>query len=354
MKCTLSLYTDYLLSVPKYASATGMSEVMAEELSHDKVTRFLKESYFDSHTVWHAAKRLIRQQVPPDDESGVLIVDDSICEKPYTDENAMICWHYDHSKGRSVKGINFMSLLYVHGESLRVPIEVKIIEKTEAYIDTKTGQTKYKSPQTKNEYFRQMLVTAKQQVSFKYVLGDNWFSSSENIEFITNDLKKHCIMSVECSRTVSLSDKDRKNGVFHRVDQLDQLQEGQAIRVYLRAVKKPIMLVKQVFTNKDGSQGTRFLIATDLTLDFNAITTIFKKRWKVEEYHKSLKQHAALGASPTKIIDTQANHFFASIVAFIKLETLKFKIGKGHFRMKAILLTIATQACFNTIRDWLA
>lgn len=181
-----------------------------------------------------------------------------------------------------------------------------------------------------------MLVTAKQQVSFKYVLGDNWFSSSENIEFITNDLKSTvlCLWSVPGQwRSAIRIEKWRISS-----SRSTRPTSGRPSHTSLPACgQKPIMLVKQVFTNKDGSQGTRFLIATDLTLDFNAITTIFKKRWKVEEYHKSLKQHAALGASPTKIIDTQANHFFASIVAFIKLETLKFKIGKGHFRMKAIL-----------------
>lgn len=126
------------------------------------------------------------------------------------------------------------------------------------------------------------------------------------------------------------------------------------MQVYLRSVDKEVLLVKQVFTNKDGSQGIRFLIATDLTLDFNAITTIYKKRWKVEEYHKALKQHAALAASPTKVIETQANHFYAAIVAFIKLEKLKIKTGQGHFKVKAILFTLATQACLHTIQKWLA
>ena len=31
----------------------------------------------------------------------VLIIDDSIAEKPYTDENDIICWHYDHTSGSS-------------------------------------------------------------------------------------------------------------------------------------------------------------------------------------------------------------------------------------------------------------
>ena len=39
-------------------------------------------------------------------DDGVLIFDDTIQEKPYTDENDLICWHYDHSQNRTVKGIN--------------------------------------------------------------------------------------------------------------------------------------------------------------------------------------------------------------------------------------------------------
>lgn len=354
MYCTLSLYTDYLLSVPKYATATGMSAAFCGQISHDKVSRFLSESYFDSRTIWKTVKPLIRKQVAVDDDSGVLIIDDSICEKPHSEENAMICWHYDHSQGRSVKGINFVSLVYAQGESFCVPLSVTLIEKTQAYQDAKTGELKYRSPKTKNEYFREMLAKSIQQVAFRYVLADSWFSSAENLQYITRDLKKQAIVAVESSRTVALSQKDKKNGLFFRIDQVSQLQEGQALRVYLRALEKEVLLVKQVFTNKDGSQASRFLIATDLTLDFEAITTIYKKRWNVEQYHKSLKQNTALAASPTKIIATQANHFYAAIIAFIKLEKLKIKTGNGHFKLKALLFTIASQACLSAIKNWLA
>jgi hypothetical protein len=36
-------------------------------------------------------------------------LDDSIEEKPYTDENEIICRHFSHAKGRCVKGINILS-----------------------------------------------------------------------------------------------------------------------------------------------------------------------------------------------------------------------------------------------------
>jgi len=354
MDCHLSHYTDYLLSTPKYATATGMSQVFDGKISHDKITRFLAASYLDNTSVWKAVKPLIRKQIPFEDDQGVIIVDDSIAEKPHTDENALICWHYDHSLGRMVKGINFVSLLYAHGEQFSVPLQVALVEKTEAYVDSKSGKTKYKSEKTKNELFRDMLSQATQLVNFKYVLGDSWFSSAENIGRIVNKLGKHAILAVQSSRTVALSDKERKNGQFQRVDQLGQLQEGQAMEVYLRSVDKPVLLVKQVFTNQDGSQGTLFLIATDLTLSWHDIITIYKKRWKVEQYHKSLKLHTAFSASPTKTIETQANHFYAAIIAYIKLEKIKWKTGHGHFRLKAILMLNAAKASLGCIENWLA
>jgi hypothetical protein len=58
----------------------------------------------DSRTLWHLVKPLVRQvEDEVEDEERVLVIDDTIEEKPYTDESELVCWHYDHSKGRSVK-----------------------------------------------------------------------------------------------------------------------------------------------------------------------------------------------------------------------------------------------------------
>lgn len=349
MDCTLETYTDYLLAVTKSATATGMSELFNGKISHDKVTRFLSNSYFDNSTIWQRAKPLVRNHESLTE--GVLIGDDSIAEKAHTDENAMICWHWDHSLGRSVKGVNFLSLLYHSGE-LSVPINVHLIEKTEGYLDKKTGTTKYRSPKTKNQITREMLqATVSQRVQWRYFLGDSWFSSAETINFINDDLKKYYIMAVECSREVAVSEQDKLQGRFHRVDTLSYRDNGIPQRVYLRSVKHPVMLVRQVFTNKDGSQGILYLVSNDTELDYESMTTIYKKRWKVEEYHKSVKQHTALAKSPTKTIATQANHMYASFIAYIKLEAIKLHSGMNHFAIKASLMAVATKAAFLALKQ---
>ena len=73
---------------------------------------------------------------------------------------------------------------------------------------------------------------------------------------------------------------------------------------------------------------------------------IYQKRWKIELYHKSIKQNASLSASPTKRVLSQANHIFSSLVAFCKLELLKIKTSTNHFAMKHRLILKANQAAF--------
>ena len=115
-KALLDLYADYLISSFGPTTATGLSALLEQRVSHDKITRFLSKRQFTSADLWQLVKPLVRKVQNP---NGVLIIDDSIQEKPYTDENDLVCWHYDHSKDRTVKGINFLSGLYqVDGVSL--------------------------------------------------------------------------------------------------------------------------------------------------------------------------------------------------------------------------------------------
>lgn len=336
MECSVDIYTDYLISSTGQVSATGLSKLYDGAISHDQVTRMLTNEYLDSTDLWRKAKPLIRraEAALQKDEFAVLIVDDTIVEKPYTDESALITTYWDHSQKCYVKGVNLLTLFYQLNE-LALPISAQLIEKTQPQLDKKTQKTKFKSEYTKNEYLQQMLRVAQQQFDYKYLLADSWYASKENMNCVLG-LKHHFIFALESSRTVALSEQDRKQGKFQPIDSL-VFPDKTPLRVFLRSVDEALLVVRQVFTNKDGSQGCLYLITSDTTLNYDHITTIYQRRWKVEEYHKSLKQNTSIGNSPTKTPDTQSNHFFASMLAYIKLEALKLKLSVGHFRLKAQL-----------------
>jgi DDE superfamily endonuclease len=344
-KTLFDLYTDFLLSSFGQASATNLSRLVDGAISHDQVTRMLAGEAKRSPHLWQKVKPLVRAV---ESAEGVIIIDDSISEKPYTDENELISWHWDHAHNRPVKGINFLTALY-HVPGVSLPVAFDLVTKTETYLDPKTGQEKRRSPISKHERMRTLLrACVHNAIPFGYVLADLWFASADNMKFIVLGLKKHFVFPLQANRKVALSAETQKQGRYVAVDTLD-LPVGQTRQVWLEDVPFPVLLTKEVFHNKDGSTGVRYLVTDDLTRSYDQIISLYQRRWKVEVYHESLKQHAALEKSPTRTVTTQRNHFFASLCAYVKLESLKLKTGVNHYALKSKIYLAALKTAYQEL-----
>ena len=137
-KQLLDLYSDHLISSFNKTTATGLSQLVDGSVSHDKISRFLAERKYTSKDLWKEVKSTVRQI---ESDTAVLIVDDTIQEKPHSDENELICWHYDHSTGQTVKGINILNMLYSSGDT-KIPVAFELIEKPAVFYDIATTKTK--------------------------------------------------------------------------------------------------------------------------------------------------------------------------------------------------------------------
>ena len=350
MENLLDLYTDYLISSFGQTSATGLSNLVDNSIKHDSITRLLSNSDFNGKTLWQTVKPLVREH---QNENACLIFDDCIIEKAYSDENDLICWHWDHSKRRNLKGINLLNAFYhtqkdIESEKLRLPVGFELIKKTIRFCDLKTQKEKRKSPVSKNELMRDMIVQAiANALIFKYILGDSWFASCENMTFIDKK-KKIFIFDMQSNRMAALSEEEQKAGKWTRIDELE-ISDNKPVKVWLKGLGFPVLLTKQIFTNKDETTGYRFLVSNELSLTDEEFTIIYKKRWSVEEYHKSLKQNVSIAKSPTRTVKTQTNHLYASILAYVKLEKLKFANKMNHFAMKTKIYNQALKAAFKEL-----
>jgi hypothetical protein len=350
MQRLLDLYTDYLISSFGQVTATGLSRVVDGTISHDKITRMLSEDQYTSKDLWREVKATVRQV---ENDSGCLIFDDSLLEKPYTDENEIIGWFFDHSENRSKKGINLLTAFY-HCQPLkqelplRIPVSFECVKKDTITTDPKTGKTKRTSSVTKNELMQQMIIQCiRNRLKFNWILADSWFASSDNMLFI-HHRKKFFLMDIKSNRLAALSQKDRSEGRWINIDELN-LKPGEPVKVFLKDLKIPVLLCKQVFINKDNSTGQMFLVTNNLELSSDDSKTLYKKRWSVEEYHKSIKQNTAAEKSPTRTECTQQNHLFASILAYVKLEKLKFSNKMNHFALKSKIYNAAIKAAFKEL-----
>lgn len=342
----LDLYTDYLQVCFGKATATSLSNMLDGSLSHDVITDLLSKNEFDSKNLWLGVKPLVRVH---QNEQACLIFDDCIVEKPHTDESPLVSWYFDHKKGHSIKGINVLTAFYhtIGKEQtmpLRVPVGYKIFQKDIFYSNLASKKQIRKSSTTKNEYLRELLgQSISNQLVFKYVLADTWYASSENMKFI-HEKNKFFVFDMKINRLCSLEQNTKKTE-FKRLDQTE-LPENTPIGLYLKDLALPILVCKQVFKNENNTTGVRYLVSNDLTLNAEQFNEIYKKRWSVEEYHKSTKQNTALAQSPTRTIQTQKNHLFSSFWAYVKFEKLKFSEKLNHFAMKTKLYLAAIKAAY--------
>ncbi|MFZ4625917.1 MAG: IS701 family transposase [Rhodoferax sp.] len=342
----LDIYSDYLISSFGQTTATGLSALLGGQISHDRIRRFLAGPERTAADLWQRVKLYVRD-IARDD--GVLILDDSIAMKPYTDENDIICWHYDHATEGMVKGINFLTALY-HCQGVSLPVGVTLIAKTEHYIDKKDGKEKRRSPIEKNAFFRAMIEQAViNQIVFRYILNDVWYASAENMRFIKQTVRKEFVMPLKSNRKIALTLTDKHQGRYVKLNTLT-LNPDTVREIYLEGVEFPLLLIKQIFVNEDGSSGVVYLVTSDSSLTYGDITALYRKRWNVEPYHKSLKQNASLEQSPTHTVTTQTNHFFAALDGYIKRERLKGTTKLNHFALKAKLYAQALRSAFDTLQ----
>lgn len=341
------LYSDYLISSFWLTTATWMATILEWQIWHDKITRFLSKEDFDSSTLWTKVKPTVHLI---NHTTNVLIFDDSIEEKQYTDENDVICYHYDHVFWRNVKWVNILNCLLSSDEhDINIPIWYSIVIKPEFSCDLKTKRVKRQSKETKNEMllklFDQAIIN---QVMFTYVIYDSWFASNNTMKHIVSK-GKHVVTELKSNRVIALNDNDRNRSKFVNIESTN-LETWTVYIVYLKDYKDKVALVRQVFINKDGSTGERYLISTDTSLSFDQITSIYKRRWNIEESYKSTKSNASFNKSPTKTIRTQCNHFFMSIYSYFKLQLLSSKLQVNNFCLKSRLYVKAVSASYRELQ----
>jgi hypothetical protein len=93
----------------------------------------------------------------------------------------------------------------------------------------------------------------------------------------------------------------------------------------------------------------RYLETRDLTLDADQILAIYQKRWKVEQYHRSLKLIASLEKSITRTESTQTNHFVVALWSFVKIVLLKLQTNKNHYHLNAQMYLLALKHAFREL-----
>jgi hypothetical protein len=353
MKSYADIYIDFLLSSFGKIEMTKLSRILGGKYSHDVFTKnlLLNDEIETDKALWNQVKPILRNYENEDD--GCLVVDDSILAKPYTKESDMVCWHYDHTIGRSKKSILMLNFHYTDASGISLPVGYEIITKTEDVYDKKKKKIVKKSMFTKNEIMRDKLeiLHFHNQLKYRYILFDKWFASVENLVFVNDVLKKKFVCPLKKNRKVALTKKDKDNGKYVSIATVD-MGDCSSRLVYLEGYEDTLKIIKQVSKDGDDDESIYlYLVTNDIDLVTNKILEIYKRRWKIEEYHKSLKQNLKIEHSPTKVMTSQLNHIFLSVCGFIKLERLRLNYKMNHFAIKEKIYIEALKTAYQKVEE---
>ena len=342
-----NLYVDYVLSGSSVISAVDLSVVVEERFSHDQVSRMLSSGEVNDKKLYQKSKDFIKGR----EVKGVVTVsiDDSIAEKPYSEANGVVNWHYDHTKGYSVKGINFVSALW-SDEAVNVPMSLQVVEKDLVY-NQNSEVWEWQIKRSKNELFQQMVEKLTQSRRVDYVLSDSWYSSKDNMRYVVEGCETDFITVLKSNRLAAHSEKDAQKGNFKPIEKLKLGKR--AVKLYLKGLDFPVLVVKKTFKHGRKSSGTLYLATSDLQLGYEDIFSLYKRRWKVEEYHKSLKSNCSLEKCQASSHTAQKSHFYCAALAYLLLEKTKAKEDKNHFALKKELTILQVKYGMKAIKKYL-
>ena len=292
-KCTMPLYISFLLSEPHYPSACRLAKLM--NLSHDSVNRFILRERYTPEDLFDQAKLQL------DLKGGVLSVDDSVLDKPYSHQMALVGHFWSGKHHRSVKGINLITLYYTDKKGHHLPVNYRLYDKSEG--------------KTKNDYFLEML----DEVLLwgllpSFVTGDSWYSGTKNLKAIKNKGLSF-MFALKSNRRVSL-----KKTEFMHVQSLEIPDDGQTIWLrefgFIKAFRT---------TLKNEHRHYALYLANEAPLDKISRTDfsdIHDKHWQIEQYHRAIKQVCHIEHSQVRAESGVRNHIFAALSGYIHLQKM--------------------------------
>ena len=314
-KVTATDYIDFLIATPRNASALEAERsqpASAEGTAHDAYTRLLQRLEPDSTALWAEVQGEVLQG------EGALVLDDSVLDKLYARQMGLVHHVWSGKHHRVVKGIDLLTLLWTDGDR-HLPCDYRVYDKP---TDSKS----------KNDLFRDLLRAAGERgISPQCVLFDGWYSSLENLKQLRN-MKWRWLTRLKANRRVN-----------HNRTGLQALSKVavQATGTIVHLEGYGLIKVFRIDA-KDGS--TEYWATDDLQMDELERLKWADASWRIEEYHRGLKQVTNVERCQCRLALSQRNHIGLALRAFVVVERWCFRTGINWLEAKWAIIRDAIRS----------
>ena len=280
--------------------------------SHDFFTRLLQNQSSDTDSLWNEVRKFVTPK------EGYLIVDDTVLDKPYSEKMGFVRYQWSGKHHRTVKGIGLVTLVWTDGTTV-IPIDFRIYN-----ID--------EDDKTKNDHFLDMLDKAEERgFNPEFVLFDTWYASVKNLKAIRKK-EWHFLTRLKTNRLVN---PDNKGNV--PLETVDIPPKGLVVHLKAYGFVKVFRIV-----SKDGD--TQHWVTDVQDMDESKREDLAKKSWKIEEYHRGIKQFCGVEKCQARKEESQRAHIMFSLRAFLRLELQRIKSGISWFESAIKIRRVAVTA----------
>jgi len=298
-------YIKFLIASYRMCTCTEAARCIPEsriQAAHDAINRFLERQSSDTEALWQEALPFIVK------DSGFLIIDDTTLDKPYSHQIELVTYHWSGKHQEVVEGINLVTLLWTDGTSI-IPLDFRVYDH---YYD---GKTKF-------DHFQDMLNKAKERgFEPQCVLFDSWYSSMGNLKLVTR-LHWHFLTRLKSNRLVKMEVSD-----YMAVSEVAVPEEE--CEVHLRGCGQ-IKLCKVTHVAKE----PEFWATDVLSMNLEQRAELKKISWKIEEFHRGVKQFCGIERCQARKSQSQCSHILFSIRSFLVFERARLMTGVSWHESK--------------------
>lgn len=308
-------YCQYLLSSQTNYTLTNLAEHL-ECFSHDTINRYLRGEKLTARLLWDNVKPVLQSN----DNSSV-IFDDTVIDKNFSCCIELVRRQYSGNEHRVIRGIGLISCVYVNGETGQFwVVDYRI------YDPEGDGKTKldHVADMLKNLVFHKHL-------PFARVLMDSWYAAQKLMALI-EQLGKIYYCPLKRNRLV-----DDSGGIepYKSLEKLawsnQELQHGKLIKIKNFPKDKKVKLFRVTVS----TDRTDYIVTNDLTQDStNEVQQVNAIRWKIEQFHREVKQITGIEACQCRKARIQRNHIACAVLVWNFLKQTAYQCSQTVYQLK--------------------
>lgn len=313
-------YCQYLLSSQINYTLTNLAK-HTEEFSHDRINRYLKSESLTPELIWSKVRSEIHSH--PD---ACLIFDDSVLAKKFSSQIELVRRQYSGNEHRVIRGIGLISCIYVNPQTGQYwVIDYRI------YDPDGDGKSKL-------DHVADMLLDAvgKKKIEFTKVLMDSWYAAQKLMALIDN-LGKIYYVPLKKNRLVDDTGGQEKYQQIEKLTWSDvEVELGKIVKINKFPRDKKVKLFRVTVSNNR----TEYIATNDLRqFSTDEVKAQCKVRWKIEEFHREIKQLTGIESCQCRLGIIQRNHIACALLVWIFLNKVAHRLSQTVYQLKANLFS---------------